>query len=94
MSDLAWIGDRIPGDPRFVRLIGAGRVAMPAPTTPSAKWEAKQAALFANNPVRARLLVTILDQIAETIGPQMAARSLLELRQSLAEIAAEGGDDE
>jgi hypothetical protein len=90
MNDLAWVEERIPGDPRYVRLIGAGRVAMPAQTTPRAKWEAKQAALFTENPIRARMLVTILDQITEAIGQQNAERSLLDLRQGLAEIAAVG----
>ena len=90
MSDFALLGGRIPGDPRFVRLIGTGEVAMPAPTTSRARWEFQLAALITDNPARARMLITILDQIAEEVGPRMAARSLLEHRQGLAEIAAEG----
>ena len=90
MSDLAPKEERIPGDPKFVRLIGVGRVAMPPLTTARAKWEARQAALFLNNPARARTLVTIFDQIAEAIGPQNMGRSFADLRQGLAEIAAGG----
>jgi hypothetical protein len=90
MTEATWGDRRIPGDPRFVRLIESGEVAMPVLTLAEAKWETRQAALVTNNSARARMIVTIVDQIVEEVGPRMASRSLQEIRKGLAEIATEG----
>lgn len=92
MSELAWIGERVPGDPRFVRLLSRGDVAMPALTTPRAKWEARQAEIINDQRARARMLLPIFDQFIGEVGPRVAAQPLTELRDYLAEMA-EGGDE-
>ncbi len=91
MSDLAWIGKRIPGDPRFVRLIRSGEVAMPALTTARARWEARQAEAYSDCRMRARMLLPILDQfVEETQGRFLGAHCSAASRRA-GEVGGGGG---
>jgi hypothetical protein len=90
MSDLAWISGRIPGDPRFVRLIESGEVAMPALTTARARWEARQADVIGNGLMRARMLLPILDQFDDETSARFSGLTMAELRSAVAALA--GGE--
>jgi len=89
MSELAWIEERVPGDPKFVRLMCAGEVAMPAPTTARARWEARQAALYGNKCVRARMLLPVLNQLIDETGSRFLSLTVGELREALKLMAGE-----
>lgn len=77
--------ERVPGDPAYVRKLWRGELAMPALTTAWAKWDARQAEIIADSPVRSRMLLGILDQIISEIGEEKAKRwTLAELRDRAA----------
>jgi hypothetical protein len=64
--------ERIAGDPTYVRQLWAGEVPLPALNTARARWEYRQAARVKVGQTRARMTVSILDQLIEDIGPELA----------------------
>jgi hypothetical protein len=89
-----WGAQRVPGDPRFVRLLCNGAVPMPALTTARARWEARQAEAYGDVRTRARMLLPILDQFNEETQGRFLALTLAQLRHGLADLATEGDADE
>ena len=89
-NSLAWVGDRLPGDPRYVRLLCDGAVAMPAPTTARACWEAQLAERYNDNRIRARMMLPILDQFNEETGGRFLTLTIAELRDAMANLAEDG----
>jgi hypothetical protein len=59
-QDLAWIANRVPGDPKYIRKLWEGRVAIPAPVTARDRWEARQVERVACFQQRARMFLTSL----------------------------------
>lgn len=85
-------GERIPGDPNFVRLICAGAIAPPTQTTARARWDLRQVAVISDWPARARMLLGIIDQFIAEIGEQRAGQwTLVQVRDAVADIAEEHG---
>ena len=93
-EQLGWAAQRVPGDPRFVRLLCNGAVPMPALTTARARWEARQAEAYGDVRTRARMLLPILDQFNEETQGRFLALTLAQLRHGLADLATEGDADE
>jgi len=81
---MAW---SVPGDPRFVRLICAGSLPLPAPTTARARWEARQAEVINSSPARARMLLGIIEQFVDEIGENRASHwTLAQVRDAVAKM--------
>jgi hypothetical protein len=86
-KSLGWVGDRLPGDPRYIRLLARGEVALPALVSARARWEARQANHYNDKRTRARMLLSILNQlVAETEG-EFLRLTVAELRNRLTEWA-------
>ena len=85
---------RVPGDPTYCRRLYDGELPMPSLVTARARWDARQAGLISNSPMRARMLLPIIDQIIAEFGPRLAEAPLTELRNGLASILADGDGDE
>jgi hypothetical protein len=83
---------RVPGDPRFVRLLCNGAVPMPALITARARWEARQAAAYGDVRTRARMLLPILDQFNEETRGRFLGLTMAQLRHGLADLAAAEGE--
>lgn len=79
---------RLPGDPEYVRRLWRGEVPLPAPTTARARWDARQAAVIAHWPLRARMLLGIIDQFVDEIGAERAqVWTLVQVRDAVAMMA-------
>jgi len=80
--------DRVPGDPTYVRALWRGEIAMPPLVTASTRWEARQATVINNWPVRARMLLGTIDQFISEIGEERAGQwTLIQVRDAVAEMA-------
>lgn len=84
--------ERVPGEPAYVRKLWRGELAMPALTTARAKWDARQAAISANDVLRSRMLVGILDQFIAEIGEERARQWTLAEVRARAAILIENGE--
>jgi hypothetical protein len=88
-QDLAWIADRVPGEPRYIRQLWEGKLAMPAPTTARARWEARQAERFGSCRPRAQMTLSILNEILAQL-PGAADYTLRQFRDATASMVEEG----
>jgi hypothetical protein len=80
---------RIIGDPTYVRQLWAGEVPLPVLNTKRAQWEYQQAARVKTCRTRARITTSILDQLIEDIGPELAELSVRHLRDAFKRLANE-----
>jgi hypothetical protein len=81
--------ERIAGDPTYVRQLWAGEVALPVLNTARARWEWQQADRVKTCRTRARMTTSILDQLIEDIGPDMADCPVNVLRDAFKRLANE-----
>lgn len=83
-------GERIPGDPNFVRLICAGAITPPTQTTARARWDSRQVEIINDWHLRARMLLGIIDQFIAEIGEQRAGQwTLVQVRDAVTDMSRE-----
>ena len=76
--------ERVPGDPSYVRKLWRGELAMPAPTTARARWDARQAMVIEDYRLRNRMMLGIMNQfLAEHSKAWAEQVTLAQLRDLL-----------
>jgi hypothetical protein len=86
------VADRVPGDPRYVRRLWNGTLAMPAPVTARARWEVPLARQLGKCQPNTRMTKCILDRMMAE-WPGFEDYTLQQFRDAMERIEKEGEDE-